>query len=204
MTTKIKSTKIKSTKVKSTKMESEKKTKEAQSIKKVTSKVSPKVKPKELTEPTLGKVIGKMNLPMTGGKNFNFKEYLGKRVVLFFYPKDMTPGCTIEGHEFTQLVAEFKKLNTVVLGISRDTVDKHEKFIAKENYKIELVSDADETACEWFDVIKEKNMYGKKVMGIERSTFIIGTDGKVEHAWRKVKAEGHAAEVLAFVKAIKN
>jgi peroxiredoxin Q/BCP len=124
-------------------------------------------------------------------------------VVLYFYPKDMTPGCTIEGHDFTKLVGEFKKCNTVVLGISRDSVDKHEKFIQKENYKVSLVSDADETACQWFDVIKEKNMYGKKVLGIERSTFLVGEDGKVEKVWRKVKVDGHAEEVLSFVKSQK-
>jgi len=151
-------------------------------------------------DPLIGKKMDKLNLPMTGGKSFDLKSYAGKRVILYFYPKDMTPGCTIEGHEFTQLVPEFKKLNTVVLGISRDSVDKHEKFIKKENYKIDLISDEDEQACEFFDVIKEKNMYGKKVMGIERSTFLIGSNGIIEHVWRKVKAEGHAQEVLEFVR----
>lgn len=150
----------------------------------------------------IGKKVSMLSLPMTGGKTFNLKDYSGKRIVLFFYPKDMTPGCTIEGHEFTKLIPEFKKLNTVVLGISRDSVGMHEKFIEKENYKIDLVSDEDEEACQFFDVIKEKNMYGKKVMGIERSTFIINEEGKVEHAWRKVKAEGHAQDVLDYVRSL--
>ncbi len=160
-------------------------------------------KAKETADSILGKAVNKFTLPMTGGKKFNIKDYAGKKVVLYFYPKDMTPGCTIEGHDFTKLVGEFKKCNTVVLGISRDSVDKHEKFIKKENYKVSLVSDEDEAACQWFDVIKEKNMYGKKVMGIERSTFLIGEDGKIEKVWRKVKVDGHAEEVLDFIKSQK-
>lgn len=154
----------------------------------------------EAVESTLGKSLQKFSLPMTKGQTFNIKDYAGKNVVLYFYPKDMTSGCTQEGHDFSELLGEFKKQNTVVLGISRDSVDRHEKFIAKEKYKLDLVSDADETACQWFDVIKPKNMYGKKVLGIERSTFLIGMDGKIVHAWRKVKVPGHAAEVLAYIK----
>lgn len=138
---------------------------------------------------------------MTGGADFDVSAYAGQRVVLYFYPKDMTPGCTIEGHDFSRLAPEFKKLNTVVLGISKDSVDKHEKFIAKEKYTIQLVSDVNEAACQWFDVIKEKNMYGKKVLGIERSTFLIGPDGVIQKVWRKVKVDGHADEVLDYVKA---
>ena len=162
--------------------------------------VTAKIKSKETADSLVGKGPSKLVLPMTGGKKFNIKDYAGQRVVFYFYPKDMTSGCTIEGHDFTKLVSDFKKMNTVVLGVSRDTVDKHEKFIQKEKYKIDLVSDVDEIACKWFDVIKEKNMYGRKVMGIERSTFLIGKDGKVEHVWRKVKVAGHAEEVLAYLK----
>jgi peroxiredoxin Q/BCP len=153
------------------------------------------------SDPVLGKALGAFSLPMTGAKNFNIKDYAGKKVVLYFYPKNMTPGCTQEGHDFTELASEFKKLNTVVLGISRDSVASHEKFIKKENYSIDLLSDEKETACKFFDVIKEKNMYGKKVMGIERSTFLVGEDGKVIRSWRKVKVDGHAADVLNFIKA---
>jgi peroxiredoxin Q/BCP len=152
-------------------------------------------------DPLIGKPLTGLNLPMTGGQNFDLTRYAGKKVVLYFYPKDMTPGCTQEGHDFTNLVSEFDKVNTVVLGISKDSVDKHEKFITKENYKIHLVSDNDGAACQMFDVIKEKNMYGKKVMGIERSTFLIGADGKVEQVWRKVKVDGHAQAVLDYIKA---
>ena len=180
-----------------------KKTVQKPSSKKVMIAMTTKVSKEKTTtgvDPFVGKPLDSIQLPMTGGKSFDIKEYAGKKVVLYFYPKDMTPGCTIEGHEFTALVPEFKKLNTVILGISKDSVDKHEKFINKENYKIDLVSDERGTACQWFDVIKEKNMYGKKVMGIERSTFLIGEDGKIQKVWRKVKAEGHAAEVLEFLK----
>lgn len=157
-------------------------------------------KSKDITDPLFGKAVTKFTLPMTGGQKFNIKNFAGKKVVLYFYPKDMTPGCTREGHDFTQLANDFKKCNTMVFGISRDSVDKHEKFIQKEKYKIDLVSDEEETACQWFDVIKEKNMYGKKVIGIERSTFLIGEDGKVLNVWRKVKVDGHAAKVLEFIK----
>ncbi len=168
---------------------------------KVKAKVKTKVKTETLTQDSLlGKKLKSLQLPMTGNKTFNVSDWKGKRVVLYFYPKDMTPGCTIEGHEFTNLKKEFKKLNTEVFGISRDSVSLHEKFIQKENYTIDLLSDEKETACKLFDVIKEKNMYGKKVMGIERSTFLVDVNGAVEKVWRKVKAEGHAQEVLDYIK----
>jgi peroxiredoxin Q/BCP len=156
------------------------------------------------SEPLLGKSVAKLNLPMTGGQQFNVKKFAGKQVVLYFYPKDMTPGCTQEGHDFTKLIADFKKYHTIVLGISRDSVAKHEKFIEKEKFKLDLISDEEEIACGLFDVVKEKNMYGKKVMGIERSTFLIDASGKIIQVWRKVKVEGHAQEVLEFVKANAN
>jgi len=173
---------------------------EVKSLKSKKSSVKKSALQTSNTDLIIGKKLSKLSLPMTGGKVFDLKQYEGKRIVLYFYPKDMTPGCTIEGHEFTKLVPEFKKNNTIVLGISRDSVSKHEKFIEKEKYKIDLVSDEKETACNFFNVIKEKNMYGKKVMGIERSTFVISPNGVIEHAWRKVKAEGHAQEVLNYIK----
>ena len=139
------------------------------------------------------------NLPATGGSKVSLKSLAGKKVVLYFYPKDMTPGCTIEGHEFSKLKAKFAKKNAVIYGVSRDTVELHEKFKAKECYTIDLISDVDEKLCKAFDVIKDKNMYGKKVKGIERSTFILDEKGKVLHEWRKVKAEGHAQEVLDYI-----
>lgn len=164
------------------------------------AKTTSNKKSSESKDALIGKSISKLKLPMTGNKEFNVKDYSGRRVVLYFYPKDMTSGCTREGHDFTALISDFKKQNTIVLGISRDSISKHEKFIEKEGYKLDLISDENEDACSLFDVIKEKNMYGKKVLGIERSTFLIGVDGKVEHVWRKVKVDGHAQEVLDFVK----
>lgn len=153
----------------------------------------------KLAKPS-GRVVPDIALPSTGGRTVNLREYKGKKVVLFFYPKDMTPGCTIEGHEFTKLKKEFEACNTVILGVSRDTVESHEKFKEKECYSIDLLSDADEKLCDAFAVIKDKNMYGKKVRGIERSTFIINEKGQIDHEWRGVKAEGHAGEVLNYIK----
>ncbi len=146
-------------------------------------------------ELSIGKKVPDFAVESTGGKTVSLKSLKGKKVVLYFYPKDMTPGCTLEGHEFTKLNKKFQAKNTVVYGVSRDSVDKHEKFKEKECYTIDLLSDEDGKLCKTFDVIKEKNMYGKKVMGIERSTFVIDEDGRLLHEWRKVKAEGHAKEV---------
>lgn len=123
-------------------------------------------------------------------------DYAGKKVVLYFYPKDDTPGCTLEGQQFTQLAPQFQQQNTVIFGVSRDSVKSHDKFKCKYGFGFELLSDEKEVLCQMFDVIKEKNMYGKKVMGIERSTFVIGEDGKLLKEYRKVQADGHAAQVL--------
>lgn len=122
--------------------------------------------------------------------------------MLYFYPKDDTPGCTIEGNDFNNFLSEFASLNTVVYGVSRDTVASHCKFRDKYGFKFELLSDEHEVACKLFDVIKEKNMYGKTVMGIERSTFIIDENQKLIAEYRKVKADGHAAEVLSYIKSL--
>ena len=123
-----------------------------------------------------------------------------KKVILFFYPKDNTPGCTQEGEDFRDLHKEFKKLKTEIYGVSRDSLKSHEGFKEKYKYPFELISDPDEKLCNLFDVIKEKNMYGKKYMGIERSTFLINKEGKLCAEWRKVKVKGHAQEVLEEVK----
>ena len=149
---------------------------------------------------TLGRVVPKLKLSATGEQEIDLKDLRGKNVVLYFYPKDSTPGCTTEGQDFTANHAKFKRANTVILGISRDSVASHEKFKAKQSFPFDLLSDADEKACGIFDVIKEKNMYGRKVMGIERSTFLIDEKGKLKQEWRKVKVKGHAAEVLAAAK----
>lgn len=131
---------------------------------------------------------------------FELNQWAGKKVVLYFYPKDATPGCTLEGHEFSRLKTQFESMNTFVFGISRDSVKSHEKFCQKEGYSIDLLSDEDESVCKIFGVIKEKNMYGKMVLGIERSTFVIDEEGRLLQEWRGVKAEGHAQQVLEFIK----
>ena len=148
----------------------------------------------------LNRVVPKLKLPATGDKTIDLRDLRGKKVVLYFYPKDNTPGCTTEGQDFAANFSKFKRLNTVILGISRDSIAAHEKFKDKFNFPFDLLSDADEKACEIFDVIKEKNMYGKKVMGIERSTFLIDEAGKLRNEWRKVKVKNHVVEVLAAAK----
>jgi peroxiredoxin Q/BCP len=150
----------------------------------------------------IGKKVPDFKAVTTDGNEWWLKEAAGSKVVLFFYPKDMTPGCTIEAQEFRDLQAQFRRANTQVVGISRDSCSSHQKFRTKEKLNYELLSDADESLCQLFDVIREKNMYGKKVFGIERSTFLIDSDGKLAAEWRKVKAEGHAQVVLAAAKAL--
>lgn len=149
---------------------------------------------------SLGKSIPDFQVPSSSGENFQLKKAKGRKLVLYFYPKDNTPGCTVEGQEFNKLLPQFKKLNTEILGVSRDSLKAHANFIEKFDFKFNLLSDENEELCQLFDVIKEKNMYGKKVMGIERSTFVIDENGKLVLEWRKVKAPGHAAEVLEALK----
>jgi peroxiredoxin Q/BCP len=142
------------------------------------------------------------SLPATSGSTFNLAAQAGKVVVIYFYPKDSTPGCTTEGQNFRDLHAEFVAANTVILGISRDSLKSHENFKAKQELPFELGSDADETVCNLFSVMKMKNMYGKQVRGIERSTFVIDRDGVLRREWRGVKVPGHVQEVLDFVKTL--
>lgn len=149
---------------------------------------------------TVGRVVPALKLPATGEQTIELKSLRGNKVVIYFYPKDSTPGCTTEGQDFTAAHTKFKRAGAVILGVSRDSVASHEKFKAKYNFPFELLSDADEKACAIFDVIKEKNMYGRKVMGIERSTFLIDEKGKLRQEWRKVKVKGHVDEVLQAVK----
>ena len=150
----------------------------------------------------MGKKVPAFKVSSSNGETFSLSSKKGKKIVLYFYPKDSTPGCTTEGIEFNELLPQFKKANTEVYGISRDSLKSHDKFICKYDFKFELLSDEDEEVCKIFDVIKEKNMYGKMVMGIERSTFVIDEDGKLVGEFRKIKAPGHAAEMLKFVKEI--
>jgi peroxiredoxin Q/BCP len=155
-----------------------------------------------MSAPLLNRVVKDFTAAATNDTQVQLKALRGKNVVLYFYPKDMTPGCTNESIDFTALHAKFKRANTVVFGISRDSLASHEKFKAKHNMPFELISDADESLCRLFDVIKEKNMYGRKVMGIERSTFLIDESGKLRSEWRKVKVKDHAQAVLDAAKAL--
>jgi peroxiredoxin Q/BCP len=152
-----------------------------------------------MAAPAIGKPVPNFKVAATGGQTIELKALRGQNVVVYFYPKDSTPGCTTEGCEFTDLHPQFRKRNAVILGVSRDSLASHEKFKAKYEFPFDLLSDGDETLCQLFDVIKEKNMYGKKVLGVERSTFLIDAEGKLRREWRKVSAKGHAAEVLAAI-----
>lgn len=143
-------------------------------------------------------------LPATGNQTFSLSQARGGTLALYFYPKDNTPGCTTEAGEFRDLHAQFRKAGCAVYGISRDSLRSHEGFKAKLKLPFELLSDAEETACALFGVIRQKVLYGKPVRGIERSTFVIDSDGVLRHEWRGVKAPGHAAEVLEFVNSLKN
>lgn len=148
----------------------------------------------------LGQLLPDLTVESSSGKKVNLKDLKGHKTILYFYPKDNTPGCTIQGNEYNSFLKDFEKINTVVYGISRDSLKSHDKFIEKFNFKFDLLADTDEKLCQFFDVIKEKNMYGKKVMGIERSTFVIDEKAKIIGEFRKVKAEGNAALVLKFLK----
>jgi len=143
--------------------------------------------------------IANFTLPTTSGQTFDLASQRGKHVVIYFYPKDSTPGCTTEGRDFSALFPEFTAAGAVILGISRDSLRAHENFKCKQGFPFELGSDADEKVCQQFGVIKEKMMYGKLCRGVERSTFVIDKAGKLRREWRAVKVAGHAQEVLDFV-----
>jgi len=151
----------------------------------------------------IGKKIKDFSLPATGEKKVSLEDLAGKKVVLYFYPKDSTPGCTIEGQNFRDAKAKFTRLNTVILGVSRDSIKKHENFKSKQNFNFDLLADEDETLCKQFDVIKLKKLYGKEYMGVERSTFLIDENGVLLAEWRNVKVKDHVEEVLAACKAHK-
>ncbi|MBT8136624.1 MAG: peroxiredoxin [Gammaproteobacteria bacterium] len=148
----------------------------------------------------LNRVVKDFKADITGDSTLRLKDLRGQKVVLYFYPKDNTPGCTTEGEDFRDNHRKFRRAKAVVLGISRDSLKSHEKFKDKFDFPFDLISDEDEKLCNQFDVIKDKNMYGKKVRGIERSTFLIDENGKLRREWRKVKVKGHVDEVLAAVK----
>lgn len=150
----------------------------------------------------VGEKISDFTFSATDNLNAHLSDYKGRPVILYFYPKDATPGCTTEGQDFRDAYPQFKALNAAIFGISRDSLKSHEKFKANQNFPFELISDEDETLCQLFDVIKMKSMYGKQVRGIERSTFLVDTNGVLNKEWRKVSVKGHVEEVLQAVKAL--
>ena len=152
-----------------------------------------------MAAPALNRVVPDFKCPATGDQTIHMKSLRGKKVVIYFYPKDSTPGCTTEGQDFRDLHAKFRRQNTVILGASRDSIASHEKFKAKHKFPFELLSDPDESLGRKFDVIHEKSLYGRKFLGVVRSTFLIDENGKLRQEWRKVKVKGHAAAVLEAV-----
>lgn len=153
-----------------------------------------------MTDITIGALIDDFEAPCTSDKTFKLSDFKGKNVILYFYPKDNTPGCTQEGRDFRDHYQEFQDLNTEIFGISRDSIKVHENFKTKQEFPFDLLSDKEEQLCQKFDVIKMKNMYGKQVRGIERSTFLIDGDGVLQREWRKVKVKVHIGEVLEAVR----
>ena len=155
-----------------------------------------------MSAPRLNRVVADFSASATRNNTIRLKDLRGRNVVIYFYPKDSTPGCTAEGQDFRDLHAKFRRQGAIVLGVSRDSIASHEKFRDKQKFPFDLISDPDEAVCRKFDVIQEKTLYGRKFMGIERSTFLIDAAGKLRNEWRKVKVKGHAAEVLEAVKGL--
>ena len=153
--------------------------------------------------PDIGDSIPDLAFTLQTGASARLADHAGRWLVLYFYPKDSTPGCTVEGNDFNALLANFKRAGATVLGVSRDSVKSHQNFCTKQGFKFDLVSDGDEALCRAFDVIHEKNMYGKKVLGIVRSTFLIDPAGRIADLWRPVKVQGHAAAVLASLQQLR-
>src|SRR5688572_1649506 len=150
----------------------------------------------------VGKKIPAFSSLVTGGGNWKSSAAAGKNLVIYFYPRDNTPGCTKEGEAFRDLASAFAKVNTAILGVSPDSIASHEKFKAKFGFPFELLSDEEQQLCQLFDVYKEKSLYGRKFMGVERSTFLIDSSGVLRQEWRKVKVPGHAEAVLEAAKAL--
>ena len=151
---------------------------------------------------SVGKRVANFTLPATGDKMLSLNDFKGARLVLYFYPKDNTPGCTLEGQNFRDAYQDFRNANTEILGVSRDSVRKHENFCTKQSFPFDLLSDEEEVLCKQFDVIKEKKLYGRTYMGIERSTFLIDSDGVLRNEWRKVRVSGHVDAVLQAVQSL--
>lgn len=155
-----------------------------------------------MSEVALNKPVPDFELPSTGDKNVKLSELRGQNVLIYFYPKDNTPGCTLEGQQFRDHIDEFKQLNTVIFGISRDSIKMHENFKKKQDFPFDLLSDPDEAVCNLFGVMQLKKLYGREYMGVDRSTFLIDADGVLRHEWRGVKVKGHVEEVLTALKSL--
>jgi len=156
-----------------------------------------------MSKVTVGKAVPDFSAQATGDQQISLLDFKEKQqVVVYFYPKDSTPGCTTEGQNFRDSIKDFEKTDTVILGVSRDKIKSHENFKAKQQFPFELLSDPDEVICKLFDVIKLKKNYGREYMGVERSTFLIDKNGKLAQEWRKVKVKGHVDEVLQAAKAL--
>lgn len=155
-----------------------------------------------MSEVTLNQPVPDFSLPATGDQTFQLSDYRGQNVLIYFYPKDSTPGCTLEGQNFRDNIDFFEKNNTVIVGVSRDSLRKHENFKAKQNFPFELLSDENEEVCKLFDVLKMKKNFGREYMGIVRSTFLIDTEGKLVHEWRNVKVKEHLDEVKTAIEAL--
>jgi len=155
-----------------------------------------------MSSATLGQPAPDFSAPATSNRTIRLSEYRGKFLVVYFYPKDSTPGCTQEGQDFRDLYPELRSVNAEILGVSRDSLKSHEGFKCKQEFPFELVSDPDETICTLYDVIRMKNLYGKQVRGIERSTFLVDPEGLIAAEWRKVNVKGHAQAVLERIREI--
>ena len=149
-----------------------------------------------MSKPKPGTKVPDFSLPMTGGGTWRLKDAAGRKLVIYFYPRDQTPGCTRESQDFRDLHPAFRQAGTDIVGVSRDSVASHDKFAARESLPFPLLADTDEKACRLFDVIKQKSLYGKRFLGVERSTFLLDGSGRLRREWRKVKVPGHAEEVL--------
>jgi peroxiredoxin Q/BCP len=148
------------------------------------------------TRAALGRKVPDITLPATGGHNVRLRDLRGRKVVLYFYPRDNTPGCTLEGRQFAALAPQFERAGVALLGVSRDSIASHDRFREQHSLPFDLLSDPEERACRLFDVIREKKLYGRTMLGVERSTFLIDAEGTLRREWRRVKVEGHAREVL--------
>ena len=168
----------------------------------MSAKISRRAAPAAAAQVALGQPVADFALPKNGGGEWRLSEARGSKLVLYFYPRDNTPGGTLEGQQFAALAPRFAKIGCTIVGISRDSLSSHEKFRDKMHFPFALLSDEDERVCRQFDVIRKKNMYGREVMGVERSTFLLSADGVLRQEWRKVKVEGHAQAVLTAAAAL--